>query len=289
MNNFKASELVLTPDNKTYHLHLRSENIADDVILFGDQARVEMASTLLDSIEFRSQNRELATCTGIYKGKRITLLSTGMGTDNIDIVVNELDIAVNIDLDNRCLKTKRRTLNLIRIGTCGAFQPEIAIGTAVASKYALGFDGMLYFYKDAARIIERKLTELIIVHSDYPSVLPTPYGVKGSDTLFERVVSDDMYRGITGTACGFYGPQGREVVLKLAFPKMNDILEGFEYEGYRFSNLEMETSALYGLSAMLGHNALTICLAIANRATGDFAKEYKAEMKKLIQTILDRL
>lgn len=289
MNNFKASELVLTPDNRTYHLHLRGEDIADNIILFGDQGRVEMASELLDTIELKRQNREIATCTGIYKGKGVTLLSTGMGTDNIDIVVNELEIAVNIDLDNRCLNANHRTLNLIRIGTCGSVQPEIEIGTAVASRYAIGFDGMLYFYKDAARIIDPVLTTSFIKDTQYPSILPRPYGVKGSDRLLEKIVTDDMYKGITITSCGFYGPQGREVNLELAYPEINNSMTDFLYNGYRISNIEMETSALYGLSAMLGHNALTVCLAIANRATGKFAKDYKSDMKKLISEILDML
>lgn len=289
MNNFKASELVLTPDNKTYHLHLRGEDIADNIILFGDQGRVEMASELLDTIELKRQNREIATCTGIYKGKRVTLLSTGMGTDNIDIVVNELEIATNIDLDSRRLNDNRRTLNLIRIGTCGAVQSEIEIGTAIVSKYAIGFDGMLYFYKDAARVIDTVLTTSFIKHTQYPSILPRPYCVKGSDTLFEKIVIDDMYKGLTITSCGFYGPQGREVTLELAYPEINANMADFVYNDYKISNIEMETSALYGLSAMLGHNALTVCLAIANRVTGKFAKDYKSEMKKLIDVILDRL
>ncbi len=288
MMKFKESELIINPDGSVYHIKLRPEDIADTVLLVGDQGRVKMISKYFDSIEHQSQNREFLAHTGYYNGERITALSTGIGTDNIDIVVNELDAAVNIDLNTRMLKDNRRSLRLIRLGTSGAIQPGINVDTFVASEYGLGFDGLLHYYKFDDNIIDNDLTEAFIKHTGWSSKLPYPYIVKHSGSIIETV-AHDMTKGITATASGFFGPQGRELRIPLAFPEMNSKMESFNYNSKSITNFEMETSALYALGKILGHQTLTICTIIANRANKQYSTDYKKTVDKLILTVLDRL
>jgi uridine phosphorylase len=263
--------------------------LADNVILVGDPDRVAMVSKHFDTIEYKRHNRELVTHTGTYKGKRITALSTGMGTDNIDIVVNELDAVANIDFKTRTPKTEHRTLNLVRIGTCGALQPEIGVEDSyVASRYAIGLDGLAYFYKDHNKVINKEMTDAFIRDMHYPDNLPTPYIVESSKELFDRLAAG-YHQGITATSPGFYGPQGRSLRLELTYPHINPDIEKFNYNGWKVCNFEMESSALFSLGKMLGHNCLTICVAIANRVTEQFSANYHPYVEKLIETTLERL
>ena len=248
-----------------------------------------MVAELFDKIEVKRQNRELFTRTGYFNGKRITVLSTGMGTDNLDIVINELDALANIDLKTRMPKENHRTLNLIRLGTSGALQADIPVENSyVATRYALGFDGLIYFYGKNREINEIAIRDEFIRQTDYPSDLPKPYVVEGSKELFERL-GEGYHQGITATAPGFYGPQGRTLRLQLAYPENNRKIENFKYGDWRICNFEMESSALYGLGKMLGHNCLTICAVIANRVTEKFAADYHPSVRNLITNTLERL
>ena len=284
-----ASQLVLNSEGAIYHLNLHPDQIADDVILVGDPARVGEISSFFEKIEVKRHNREMVTNTGYFNGKRITVLSTGMGTDNLDIVMNELDALANIDLKTRIPKEKHHTLNLIRLGTCGALQPEIEVGDSyVATRYALGLDGLIYFYRKNEEVNEITMRDAFIKQMDYPKELPLPYVVEGSNELFERL-AQGYYQGVTATAPGFYGPQGRTLRMPLAYPEINRRIEKFDYNGWRVCNYEMESSALYGLGKMMGHNCLTICVAIANRVTEKFASDYHPYVRKLVLNTLERL
>lgn len=284
-----ASQLVLNSEGAIYHLNLHPDQIADDVILVGDPARVGEVSSYFDKIEVKRQNREMVTNTGYFNGKRITVLSTGMGTDNLDIVMNELDALANIDLKTRMPKEGHRSLNLIRLGTCGALQPEIEVGDSyVATRYALGLDGLLYFYEKNEEVNEIAMRDAFIKQMEYPKELPLPYIVEGSNELFGRL-AQGYYQGVTATAPGFYGPQGRTLRMPLTYPEINQRVEKFEYNGWRVCNYEMESSALYGLGKMMGHNCLTICVAIANRVTEKFVSDYHPYVKKLVVNTLERL
>lgn len=284
-----ASQLVLNSEGAIYHLNLHPDQLADDVILVGDPGRVDMIAAYFDKIEVQRQNRELVTRTGWFHGKRITVLSTGMGTDNIDIVLNELDALANIDLETRMPKAERRALNLIRIGTCGALQPEIGVeDTYVATRYAIGLDGLLYFYEKNAEVNETAMRDAFIEQMDYPKDLPMPYVVEGSKELFDRL-AEGYIHGVTATAPGFYGPQGRTLRMHLAYPENNRKIEAFSYQGWRVANFEMESSALYGLGKMMGHHCLTLCVAIANRVTEKFATDYHPYVQKLVVNTLERL
>jgi len=282
-----ASELPLQADGAIYHLNLHPEELADNVILVGDPGRVAMISGMFDTVELRKQNRELITHTGTYKGKRISVISTGMGTDNIDIVLNELDAVANIDLATRTVKETHRTLNLVRIGTSGALRPDIECGTFVASEYGLGIDGVLRFY-ETGDLIREDLVEAFVRHTGWDRTLPYPYFTSASPELLARI-AHDMTKGITTSAPGFFGPQGREVRAKLKYPELNGIIETFDYQGNVITNMEMECSAIYGLGNLLGHNPLTICLIIANRVTGKFLDSYHDRMETLCHTVLDRI
>ena len=246
-----ASQLVLNAEGAIYHLNLHPEQLADDVILVGDPGRVGEIATFFDKIEVNRHNREIITCTGYFNGKRITVMSTGMGTDNIDIVMNELDTLVNIDLKTRMPKEEHRSLNLIRLGTCGALQPDIEVGDSyVATRYAIGLDGLIYFYEKNKEVNEIAMRDAFIEQMDYPKDLPLPYVVEGSKKLFDRL-AQGYYQGVTATAPGFYGPQGRTLRMHLAYPGNNSKMESFEYQGWRVCNFEMESSALYGLGKMM--------------------------------------
>ena len=289
MNAIPESQLIVNDEGAIYHLNLRPEDIADDIILVGDPGRVDMVAAFFDHIELHRQNRELNTMTGRYKGKRITVLSTGMGTDNLDIVINELDALANIDFKTRQPKATHRTLNLIRIGTCGALQADIPVEESyVATRYALGFDGLLYFYGQNQEVNETAMRDAFIDYMNYPADLPKPYVVEGSKELFDRV-GQGYFQGITATAPGFYGPQGRVLRMPLAYPENNEKIEGFRYGDWRICNFEMESSALYGLGKMTGHNCLTLCTVIANRVTEKFATDYHPYVRTLVLNTLERL
>ena len=284
-----ASQLVLNGEGAVYHLGLHPEELADDVILVGDPGRVDMIASYFDSIEVRHQNRELWTRTGYYKGKRITVLSTGMGTDNIDIVMNELDTLANIDLKTRMPKENHHALNLIRIGTSGALQADIPVEDSyVATRYAVGLDGLLYFYGENQKANEIAIRDAFIKHMDYPKDLPIPYVVEGSKELFDRL-AEGYFQGMTATAPGFYAPQGRTLRMPLAYPENNHKIEAFNYEGWRICNFEMESSAVAGLASILGHRAMTCCMVIANRYTTEMNTEYKNSIDTLISKVLERI
>ena len=283
-----ASQLVLNNEGAIYHLNLHPDQLADNVIMVGDPGRVDMIASFFDKIDVERQNRELVTRTGWFNGKRITVLSTGMGTDNLDIVMNELDALANIDLKTRMPKETHRSLNLIRIGTCGALQPDIEPGNNVATRYAIGLDGLLYFYEKHKEVNEIAMRDAFIKQMDYPKDLPKPYVVEGSKMLFDKL-AEGYYQGVTATAPGFYGPQGRTLRMHLSYPENNHKIEHFDYQGWRVCNFEMESSALYGLGKMMGHNCLTICVAIANRVTEKFTTDYHPYVRKLVENTLIRL
>lgn len=283
-----ASELVLNNDKSVYHLGLHPHQIADDIIVVGDPARVEIISGFFDTVEHRIQSREFVTHTGTYKGKRITALATGIGTDNIDIVLNELDALVNIDLETRTEKETKKSLNIVRLGTSGALQADIPIDSFVSSAYTFGIDGLLNFYENNFHEKYGNIQQAFLQHTDYPQEFARPYFVACSPSLM-NTVGKDAIAGITATASGFYAPQGRSLRLPLAYPELNEKFRSFEFDNYRLTNFEMETSALYGLCELLGHNALTICVIIANRYAGTFSANYKAKMKVLIEQTLERL
>jgi uridine phosphorylase len=289
MTFIPKTQLVLHNDGSVYHLRVRPGEVADTILLVGDPQRVQQISSCFDNLEVVVSNREIVTHTGTYRGKRITAMSTGMGTDNIDIVLNELDALFNIDFERRVEKAVKTSLKLVRLGTSGALQPDIAPGDSfVAATHGLGFDGLIHFYKGSEEVIDQSLTQAFIEQTQWPDQLPHPYIVKGSWGLLQQLAPDYIH-GITATAPGFYGPQGRALRLPVAFGEGNKKIETADLFGMKITNFEMETSALYGLSRMLGHEALTICLIIANRITEEFLPDYKSHMAKLIQNTLDRL
>jgi uridine phosphorylase len=283
------SELVLNSDGSIYHLKICPENLADKIILVGDPGRVELISSYFDNIEFKGQNREIVTHTGTFSGKRITVLSTGMGTDNIDIVLNELDALVNVDLKTRTIKPNKKSLKIIRIGTSGGLQPDLPINSFVVSDYGLGFDGLIHYYANNNSVIENDLTNSFIKYFDYKDPLPKPYCISANAELIKLFNGDNFYHGITATASGFYGPQGRKLRLGLAYPDFNNKLRDFAYLDYKILNFEMETSALYALGKMLGHKTLTVCVAIANRENKVYANNYNDAMRGLIELLLSKI
>jgi len=282
------SELILNPDGSIYHLHLRPENLAPTVIVVGDPGRVKEVSKYFDFIEFTAHNREIVTHTGSIGSTRLTVLSTGMGTDNLDIVINELDATVNVDLVTREVKSEHTSLNIIRLGTAGALQADIAPGDFVVSSKGIGMDGLLHFYNVGEGVTDQALADAFVRHTSWNENLPGIYAVPCSPYLFD-VIGKGLIPGITLTAPGFYGPQGRQIRLPLAYPELNKLIESFEFNGERIANFEMETSALYGLGRMLGHNTLTVCTIVANRVNRTYAKDYHADVERLIQSVLERL
>lgn len=284
----EASELILTPEGQIYHLRLRPEELADNIILAGDPGRVAEISKYFDEVELCVENREFVTHTGIYKGVRITAMSTGIGTDNIDIVLNELDALANIDFATRSIKLDHKSLNIIRLGTSGGLQAELAPGTAVASKFAIGFDGLLNFYARRNEISDTACEKAFMEHTRWNPLLTTPYICEGSPALLEKTAPDNP-KGYTISAPGFYGPQGRELRLKVADPQIFENIRSFSYNDHRITNFEMECSAIYGLSKLLGHKALTICVIIANRETGQFLEDYHPAVDKMIRDTLNNL
>lgn len=288
MRTFPETELILTPDKRVYHINLKDEDIAENVIVVGDQNRVEQISAFFEKVEFRTAHREFITHTGIYKGKRLTVLSTGIGTDNIDIVLNELDAAINIDPDTRELRKKIRQLNIIRLGTSGALQENIPVNSLVVSSYGLGFDGLLNFYQGWKNHCDSAISDAFIQHAQWNKDLSYPYCVSAGKELLEKFKVGN-HVGITATAPGFYGPQGRQLRLNANDPELNEKLTAFNYNGHRITNFEMETSALYGLGKMMGHQCLTVCVIIANRVRKEFTADYKKSVEILIENCLNRL
>ena len=283
----EPSELVLNPDGSVYHLALQPEQIADTVFVVGDPGRVERISERFDTVELRTRNREFVAHTGTFKGRRFTALATGIGTDNIDIVLNELDALVNIDLDTRTVRAERRSLNIVRMGTCGALHSDIEPGSLVVSAYGLGMDNVLHYYAYENTPTEQRLWQAILEHSQWPDNLPFPYVAAGNAQLVERY-GHGQHVGITATAGGFYGPQGRQLRALASISDLNERLAGFEDEGMRILNFEMETSALYGLAGVLGHKACTICTVVANRPSGRFLKDHHAAVDAMIEEVLMR-
>jgi len=285
----KESELILNPDGSIYHLNLRPEQVADTIILVGDPNRVPRVSAYFDTIEFSTQKREFCTHTGTYKGKRLTALSTGIGPDNIDIVINELDALFNIDLHTRKPKEQLTSLNIVRFGTSGSLQADIPVDSFVLSSHGLGMDNMLTAYKDAPKVREIAMEEAFMAHTQWNTDKGRPYIVGCGEILKQQLLTDKVFEGITGTAPGFYGPQGRMLRLPVQDPILNDKLHSFNYKGYRMTNLEMETSAIYGLSKLLGHQAVSLNAIIANRAAGTFTKDTKKVVENLIVYGLEQL
>ena len=285
---FPPSELVLNIKNQVYHLGLSPSTISDKIILVGDQDRVQLISTFFESIEHKSQHREFVCHTGMYKGKRITVISTGIGTDNIDITLNELDALANIDLENRKEKENLQSLDIIRIGTCGILQSTIPIHSYIVSTHAFGLDNIAHFYDISYTEEEKTLKDELVKHLNFPIGIQ-PYLVASNRTLTDKLISDKTYQGITVTSSGFYGPQGRQLRVKNAINGMNEQLTSFQFENKLVTNFEMESSAIFALGKAMGHRCTTICLGVANRPNMEFSKGFDTEMKELIQYVLDRI
>ncbi len=288
MNSLAASELILNNDGSIYHLNLLPENLADTVIVVGDPERVEKVTRYFDKVEVVVRKREFHTQTGFYKGKRITVISTGIGTDNIDIVLNELDALVNIDFEERKIKEQHTSLDIVRIGTSGSIQPEIPVDAFLLSELAVGFDSLLHFYK-SEEIQVQDFNRAIKEHLQLSKEKSTPYVVACDTDLSKKLFSANIFKGFTGTNEGFYGPQGRVLRLALQDENLNEKLASFSFQDKKVTNLEMETSAIYGLSALLGHRAVSMNAIIANRATGTFSKDAAETIDKLIKYTLDKL
>ena len=288
---FEPSELIINDDNSVFHLHLKPEELADKVILVGDPGRVPTVAAHFEEKECDVENREFHSITGTYKGKRITVLSTGIGCDNIDIVLNELDALANIDFQTREEKDQMRTLDIVRIGTCGGLQETVPEGTFIASVKSIGFDGLLNFYGGRNDVCDLELEDAFIKHMQWTGnqCIQHPYVIDANAELTERVAGDDMVRGITVACGGFFGPQGRELRIPLADPHQNEKIMSFEHKGLKITNFEMESSAVAGLSRLLGHRAMTCCMVIANRVAHRANTGYKNTIDHLIQIVLDRI
>lgn len=286
--SIKDSELILNPDGSVYHLNLRPDDISDTIIFVGDQDRVEKITKHFDSIEFSTQKREFKTQTGYYKDRRISVISTGIGPDNIDIVLNELDALVNIDLKTRKPKTALTSLNIIRIGTSGSLQKDIPVDSFVLTTHGLDINGMLHFYQIEG-ISNPDIEDAFITHTNWDKNKARPIVINNSTYLEKYFEGDKIHKGMTGTAGGFYGPQGRVLRLPLQDATLNSKLDNFSYKDFRITNFEMETSVIYGLSKLLGHEALSLNAIIANRATGNFSKDPKKTIEKLIKYALERI
>lgn len=284
----KSSELILNPDGSIYHLNLLPKHIADNIIFVGDQDRVERISNHFERIEYAIQKREFKTHTGYYKGKRLSVISTGIGPDNIDIVLNELDALVNIDLTTRKPKENLKKLNIVRIGTSGSLQADIPVDAFVLSSHGLDINGMLHFYQIDS-ISNPEVEDAFIKHTNWSTYKARPIIIENSKELQAVFEDQHIHTGMTGTAGGFYGPQGRVLRLPLQDPDLNSKLDNFSYKGYRITNFEMETSVIYGLSKLLGHNALSLNAIIANRVNGTFSEKPKQTVDKLIEYALEKI
>lgn len=286
---FAPSELIINEDRSIFHLHLKPGQLADKIILVGDPGRVSLVASHFESIECEVESREFHSITGTCKGKRLTVLSTGIGCDNIDIVLNELDALVNIDFTTRTENLRHRTLELVRIGTCGGLQPFTPLGTFVCSQKSIGFDGLLNFYAGRNEVCDLALEEAFTAHMNWNPQLCAPYVIDANPELLNRINQGDMVNGITVACGGFFGPQGRELRIPLADPHQNEKIEQFEYQGLRITNFEMESSALAGLARLLGHKAMTVCMVIANRLDKEANAAYKNTINQLIEKVLERI
>ncbi|MFC2488719.1 phosphorylase [Prevotella sp. HMSC073D09] len=286
---FAESELIINGDGSIFHLHVKPEQLADKVILVGDPGRVSLVASHFDSKECDIESREFHTITGTYHGKRISVVSTGIGCDNIDIVLNELDALANIDFKTRTEKEQLRQLTLVRIGTCGGLQEYTPVGTFIASEKSIGFDGLLNFYSGRNDVCDLPFEEAFKQHMQWNPQLCAPYVIDADKETLERIAGDEMVRGVTIACGGFFGPQGRELRIPLADPKQNEKVESFEYNGYRITNFEMESSALAGLARLMGHKAVTCCMVIANRRAKNVNANYKNSIDELIKLVLERI
>ena len=290
MEPIKSSELITNDDGSVFHLHLHPEDLADQVILVGDPSRVEMIASYFDQIEVKKSDREFSTITGQYKRHRISVISTGIGADNIDIVMNELDALVNIDLHTKEIKQQKKSLNIVRIGTSGSVQADVPVHSFVISEMSLGIDGVLRFYKNNETVCDADFEDAFIAACHWTPRAARPYAVKASGELVNKLHTEGVtVKGVTLTANGFYGPQGRVLRLPIEMPTVNDDIARFSFGNYKIVNYEMESAAIAGLAALMGHQATTICLIIANRATGDASSNYKPYMKKLVEYTLNSL
>ncbi len=288
MRTIASSELIINADGSVFHLHIKPENLADIVILVGDPGRVAAVASYFDTRECNISNREFNTVTGTYKGRRMSVVSTGIGTDNIDIVVTELDALANIDFATRQVKTEKRQLTLLRLGTSGAIQPDLQIGDFLFARTSVGFDGLLNFYKGRNQVCDLDIERAFMKHTGWNELLAKPYFINADKQLLEHF-KDTTKEGITIAAPGFYGPQGRWVRIEPADVHLNEKIESFDYQGRRITNFEMESSALAGLAALMGHRAATICTIIAQRIAGDAQPDYKPFVEKMIAMALDKL
>jgi len=284
----KQTELIRNADGSIFHLHLLPGEIAGNIIIVGDPGRVEMIGQMLDSVRVRKSNREFSTVTGSYRDCEITIISSGIGCDNIDIVLNELDALVNIDLETGAAISEPSSLNFVRIGTTGGLQGDIPVGSFIATGKAVGFDGVLHFYEGYEWCLDHMFADALASHLEWPDTLAYPYAVDADPTLLERVAAG-MRKGVTISSPGFYGPQGRRLRLEPFDSEINDNIGSFRFTGEVITNYEMESSAIYGLAKLMNHSALTICVVIANRITGEFLTDYKPAMKTLAQHVLDAL
>ena len=285
-----SSELIINPDGSCFHLHLKPEQLADKVIMCGDPGRVDMIASFFDSKECEVSAREFHTITGTYQDKRITALSHGIGPDNIDIVMNELDALKNIDFETREVKSEHHALEIVRVGTCGGLQPFVPCGSYILSRKSIGFDGVLNWYADRDKISDLAFEKALVSAIQYPEKAAAPYVVSADEQLCDRLASKgDLVNGVTISAVGFYGPQGRELRLPIASPGINQRIEAFSYQGQQITNYEMESAPLAGFARLLGHHATTICLVVANRVAGNSNTGYKGEMPELIKLVLDRI
>lgn len=289
MSFIPESELILNEQGGIYHLKLRPEELADTVILVGDQGRVKLISDYFDELEYAGQNREFVTHTGRVGLSRLSVVSTGIGIDNIDIVINELDSLVNIDFATRTIKSEKRSLNLIRLGTSGSLQPDIPVDSFVISSHGIGMDWFFQYYKDVENICERDIQEALNSWIPWEQGMGQAYVVKGDERMLRQIGGNDMIHGMTATASGFYGPQGRVLRLEPRISNLNSLLTNFRFGEHRITNFEMETSALYALGKALGHNCITVCAIIANRFNMTFSEDYHLTIEKLIQKLLERL
>lgn len=288
MKRIAESEFIINSDGSAFHLHIRPDQLSDKIIMMGDPGRVGLTASFFDSIECEVSSREFRTITGMYKGKRITALSHGIGTDNIDIVVTELDALANVDFETREVKKDFKQLTMIRVGTSGGLQPHCSIGSFVVAQKSIGFDGVINYYAGREKVAEQGFEDAFKKHVNWSPLHCAPYVVSADEELVNRI-GHDMIMGVTISAIGFYGPQGREVRLGLADPNLNSNIESFRYEGHSITNYEMESSALAGLSKMMGHKAMTVCSIIANRVALESNTNYKGSIEDLIKVVLDRI
>lgn len=285
-----SSELIINTDGSCFHLHLKPEQLADKVVMCGDPGRVDLIASFFESKECEVSSREFHSVTGIYQGKRITALSHGIGPDNIDIVMNEIDALKNIDFKTREIKPEHHSLDIVRIGTCGGLQPYVPCGSYVISRKSVGFDGVLNWYAGRDKVSDLDFEQALVEAIEYPKKAASPYVVSADEQLCERLASQGGFiDGITISAVGFYGPQGREICLPIISPDINKRIEAFSYQGQKITNYEMESAPLAGFARLLGHRATTVCLVVANRHSGNSNAEYKGEIPELIKLVLDRI